>query len=309
VNLLFTAIFSPLRILTVTAPAGATTRQVLTLLRVVYTDIDGTMVGPHGSFFHGPDGAPSLAPANVLDRLHRERVALVLVSGRKSIELIEAMRIFGADGFIAELGGESVWDRGRASTRNWGATPAGSASPTARMTEARLAERLFAQFPGRLEFHAPWHLGHDVDLMLRGDVSTSEVDGLLESWGFGWLRLRDNGILPMTTSETLSPDALPPHVYHLMPDGIDKGQAVADDLARRELAATDAIAIGDSVADLAMAGSVGTMWVTGNGGENPDVRRSAEPLRNVRFADGHLGHGWAEAIAQALQESDQAAGS
>ena len=72
--------------------------------RIVYTDLDGTMVGPRGSFWHTADRELTAHPATALLELHRAGVPLVLVSGRTFEQVVEAARIFAADGAIAELG-------------------------------------------------------------------------------------------------------------------------------------------------------------------------------------------------------------
>ena len=72
--------------------------------RIVYTDLDGTMVGPRGSFWHGADRDLTAGPAAALLELHRAGVPLVLVSGRTYAQLVEAARLVAADGVIAELG-------------------------------------------------------------------------------------------------------------------------------------------------------------------------------------------------------------
>ncbi len=76
---------------------------------IVYSDLDGTMVGPRGSFWLDADRKLTDEPSKALLALHRAGIALVLVSGRTRAQLVEAGRIFGADGFIAELGSVVVW--------------------------------------------------------------------------------------------------------------------------------------------------------------------------------------------------------
>ena len=81
--------------------------------RIVYTDLDGTMVGPRGSFWHTAGRALTPTPAEALLELHRAGVVLVLVSGRTHAQLVEAARIFAADGAISELGSLVSWSGGR----------------------------------------------------------------------------------------------------------------------------------------------------------------------------------------------------
>lgn len=273
-------------------------------MKVLYTDLDGTMVGPHGNFFAAADGTPTPAPARALLELHRAGVALVLVSGRTRAQLVEAGAIFGADGFAAELGALVGWDRGRSVQVLAGDMPAAHAGrlPVEVMREAGLPEALFARWPGRLQWHSPWHAGHEADAMLRGRVDVAEVDAWLAAEGRGWLKLRDNGVLPRSEWPGLEPG--PTHVYHLMPDGLSKGAAVAWDLARRGLSPDDAAAVGDSASDLRMAGPVGRMWVVANGMAAPLmpglVAAARDAGSDVRVTASPLGEGWAEAVSAAL---------
>lgn len=270
-------------------------------IRVVYSDLDGTMVGPGGSFFRTEGGGLTLEPAAVLLRLHEAGIPLVLVSGRTRAQLVEASRIFGADGFIAELGAVIGWDAGRSSEVLAGEMPASYAgTPVEVMDSLAVVPMLLERYAGRLEYHSPWHVGHEVDVMLRGRVDVGEAQHWLAGRGLTWLRLRDNGVLPARRPTTLDPSATPAHVYHLMPAGISKGRAVARDLARRGLTAADALAIGDSASDLDMAAYVERLWLTANGARQPHMRELTAVLDNVRVTREAVGLGWAEAVGDAL---------
>ncbi len=278
-------------------------------IRVVYSDLDGTMVGPHGCFFRAEDGALTSAPAAALLDLLAADIALVLVSGRTRPQLLEAAAIFGADGYIAEMGSVIGWDRGRASEVLRGAMPARyEESAAAVAEESGLIAELFDFCAGRLDYHAPWHLGHEADVMLRGQVDVAEVDRWLARRGFGWLRLRDNGVLPPfpNPSPDPSPDPesapadRPVHVYHLLPDGITKGLAVGRDLARRGLRPAQALGIGDSASDLEMAPYVRELWLTANGAAHPHMADLIATHPNVTVSAGALGLGWASAVRAAL---------
>ena len=271
--------------------------------RVVYSDLDGTMVGPGGSFFHTEDRQLTLAPAQALVALHDAGIALVLVSGRTRPQLVEASRIFGADGFIGELGAVIGWDRGRRSEVLAGDMPSTyDGSPVEVMERLGIVQRLLEQYAGRLEYHAPWHLDHQVDVMLRGRVDVAEAESSLASVGLGWLRLRDNGVLAPGRPTSLDLRLGPAHVYHLMPAGLSKELALARDLSRRGLRRADAVAIGDSASDLEMAAYVDSLWLTANGARQDHMQRLARGLGNVRPCSAAVGLGWAEAVASVLRD-------
>ena len=273
-------------------------------MKVLYTDLDGTMVGPYGNFFAAEDHTPTLAPARALLELHRAGVALVLVSGRTRLQLQEAALIFGADGFVAELGALVGWDHGRAVQVLPGAMPAGYGErlPIEVMASLGLPQALFDRWPGQLQWHSPWHAGHEADAMLRGHVDVPEVEAWLAEQGLDWLRVRDNGVLPSSEWPGLDPGQT--HIYHLMPDGLSKGAAVGWDLARRGLTPADAVAVGDSASDLGMAEHVGRMWVTANGAAPahmpPLLAAARDAGADVRVTAEPVGVGWAEAVLASL---------
>jgi hydroxymethylpyrimidine pyrophosphatase-like HAD family hydrolase len=270
--------------------------------RIVYTDLDGTMVGPRGSFWHTAGRDLTADPATALLELHRAGVPLVLVSGRTFEQVIEAARIFAADGAIAELGATVAWDAGRGTHRLRGELPAtfGNRTPMAVMAGLGIVERLMAEHPGQLEWHAPWHATHDADALLRGRVDPLAVDAWLAQQGAGWLTLKDNGAIPATSRMTLDDDPLPPRVYHLMPRGISKGAAIAWDLERRGLTPADAVAIGDSVSDLEMAPAVDRLWITANGAAVDGMRGLIDAVPNVTVTDAPMGEGWAQAVRASI---------
>jgi hydroxymethylpyrimidine pyrophosphatase-like HAD family hydrolase len=270
--------------------------------RIVYTDLDGTMVGPRGSFWHTAGRDLTAGPAAALLELHRAGVPLVLVSGRTHEQVVEAARIFAADGAIAELGATISWDAGRGLHQLTGALPTEFAgrTPMAAMAELGIVEELIGEHPGRLEWHAPWHATHATDALLRGRVDPLAVDAWLAERGAGWLTLKDNGTIPATSRFTLDPEALPPRVYHLMPRGISKGAAIAWDLERRGLSAEDAVAIGDSVSDLEMAPAVSRLWITANGAAVDGMAGLLAAVPNVTVTDAAMGEGWAHAVRASL---------
>jgi phosphoglycolate phosphatase len=272
-------------------------------VRVVYSDLDGTMVGPGGCFVRAEDGSGTLEPARALIELHEAGIVLMLVSGRTRPQLLEAARMVGADGFVGEMGAVLGWDSGRRFEVLAGDMPPslpGSGTPAEVIEATGAVDRLLARHSGRLELHAPWHLGHEADVMLRGRVHPAAVEAELAEEGLGWLRLLDNGALPPVRERGLGSAAEPAHVYHLMPAGLSKGRGVARDLARRGLRPEQAVAVGDSASDLDMAGHVGHLWLTANGARNPEVAAEAAALPNVTVSRGAMGAGWVEAVRSAV---------
>ncbi len=88
------------------------------------------------------------------------------------------------------------------------------------------------------------------------------------------------------------------HIYHLLPRGVNKAQAVAADMVARGISRDEAIAAGDSIADLRMAEAVGLMTLVANGLDSSVTADAAERLDNLVVTEQRQGHGWAE-LAQA----------
>jgi phosphoglycolate phosphatase len=255
---------------------------------IVYTDLDGTLLGPGGSLFASPEGGVSVRAAEAVAAVHREGVSLVPVSGRAVVRVREAARLLGADGFIAELGGITV--HGDDVFRDYGEYR-GRATPHQAMARSGAAAVLLEAWAGRLEPHAPWaHDGREVSMLFRGEVDLEEVRVMLDRTGYGWLGLHDNGVL-RRSFPGLAVDEV--HVYNLLPRGVTKASAVAADLARRGLAPDDAVAVGDSRSDLELAPHVAAVFVVRNGEAALEDGTAPE---NVYLTEASYGDGFAEAV-------------
>lgn len=256
--------------------------------RVVYSDLDGTLLGPGGSLFAAPGGGITGRAAEAVAALHRAGVALVPVSGRAEVRVREAARLLGAEGYIAELGG--IRARGERVVRDHGAYR-GRGTPHEAMLRSGAAGFLLGTYAGTLEPHAPWaHDGREVSMLLRGHVSIEEVRRRLEDAGYDWIRLHDNGVL-RRSFPGLEVDEV--HVYNLLPRGVSKATAVAADLADRGIPAGESVAIGDSASDLALAPEVGVLYLVA--GSEP-----ADLPPNVVVTKAGSGEGFAEAVLDLL---------
>jgi hydroxymethylpyrimidine pyrophosphatase-like HAD family hydrolase len=122
---------------------------------------------------------------------------------------------------------------------------------------------------------------------------------LLVGRGLGWARLLDNGRLRGAYPH-LGPG--PTHAYHLLPAGVSKAGTAAAYLAGRGLAATRAAAVGDSPADLELAGVVGAMFLVANGAW---AAGDGDPGTPVIVTPSAAGQGWAEAVTALLARMPQ----
>lgn len=227
-------------------------------VEVVYTDLDGTLLGRGGSVLRDADGRPSLRAAGALVAAAEEGIAVVAVSGRRAADLRHDARLLWLDGAIAEVG--TVVIRGGAQHHRWGGCPRDLAdTPREALRVAGALDVLLAAFDGDIRPFEPWDAGREGGHLLHGRIDVAAADAALEAAGLGWAHVLDNGRAGGWEGRA---DV---HAYHLVARGTGKAAALAEDLAERRLTRDQALAVGDSVEDLTMAGEVGTYVIVANG--------------------------------------------
>jgi phosphoglycolate phosphatase len=267
------------------------------VLRCLYLDLDGTLLGRGGSLLHDGEGGVSLLGARALEACLRANVEIVLMSGRRKATVSENARLFGASSYIYEAGSVLVFE----GEEHWltGSHRPGSASVHDQIRDSGAPDLLLERYAGRLEYHDPWHVGREISHLLRGQVDVGEVDGLLAAEGHGDLRLVDNGVVHRRSPALDGLD----HVrgYHLLPAGASKAMGVAAHQAARGLHRSETLGVGDSREDLGIAGYVGEFWLVANAVErDPTLRGAIAGRPNVRVAAGAHGQGVYEAVVTTL---------
>jgi phosphoglycolate phosphatase len=265
------------------------------VLRCVYVDLDGTLIGAGGSLLRDAEGGFSLLGVRALEACHRAGVEVVIYSGRRQLTVFYDARLMGITSYAFEAGagvvldGELHWLTGEFVPRD--------GSTIFDQIEATGAPALLLDhFAGRLEYHAPWHRGRDVSHLFRGDVDAFEADELLEREGHGNLRLVDNGGI-----HPIPPGMEDARAYHLIPRSASKAGAVAWHMRARGYAREECIAVGDSREDLGAAEVVGTFWMVANGIErDPTIREAL--TANTRVTAERNGAGVYEAVISELAE-------
>lgn len=252
---------------------------------IVYSDLDGTLLGRDGSVLADADGVPTLATVEALVAARRAGVAVVAVSGRRASQLSVDARILGLDGAIAEAGAVTIHDGTWEVV--WGRCPTDLAdTPRAAMDACGALEVVLDVAGGGLRPYQPWDAERLGGHLLHGQVDPATANAALEAAGIGWAHVVDNGATGGW------PEREVVHAYHLLARGVGKAAGVAADLARRGIDPQQAIAIGDSVEDQTMGEVAGTYVIVANG----HGREGGNAFR----VEGANGAGVAEAITAAL---------
>ncbi|HYP48071.1 MAG TPA: hypothetical protein VEQ61_05490 [Thermoleophilaceae bacterium] len=269
-------------------------------LSCVYTDLDGTLLGRGASLFRDGEGRFTLLPARALEACHRAGVEVVLKSGRRKAQVAEGARLMGQSSYIYEVGSGLVID-GEETLLTGDLQPREGKSVHALVEELGAPALLLERYAGRLEPHAPWHLGRDVSHLFRGLVDVEEANALLAREGLGVVRLVDNGTIG--AKETGLELASTPHAYHLIPAAASKAGAVERHMRARGYAPERCVAVGDSREDLDVAACVGRFFLVANALErDPELGAVAAGFGNVEVTEGSYGEGFYEAVVRSLAE-------
>jgi hydroxymethylpyrimidine pyrophosphatase-like HAD family hydrolase len=268
------------------------------LLRCLYVDLDGTLLGRGASLLRDGEGAFTTIGVRALEACARADVEVVLYSGRRRAQVFEDTRIIGARAYIFEAGSGLVID----GELQW---LTGDLVPNERtifeqVAELGAPELLLERYAGRLEYHSPWHVDREVSHLFRGLVDPFEAEGTMREAGLDGLRLVDNGAIGYHAT---LPDIEHPHAYHLIPAAASKARAVATHMRARGYAREEVIAAGDSREDMGAADAVGTFWLVRNAIErDPTLREDIARHDNVRVAEDAFGAGVYEAVVTTLAE-------
>ena len=265
-------------------------------VRCLYLDLDGTLLGRGASLLHDGQGRVSLDGVRAIQACLRAQVEVVLISGRRRVQVAEDARLLGQSSYAFESGACAVID----GEEHWltGEMLPGELTIAEQIERSGAPALLLERYRPRLEYHDPWHLNREVSHLFRGLVDAPEADALLAAHGHPGLRLVDNGTV--THSSPALAGLGPVRGYHLVPASASKAAAVALHSRVRGYATRDTFAVGDSREDLACAGQVGALWLVANALEDSTIAEAMARLSNVRLAQAGYGPGVYEAVTRTL---------
>jgi hydroxymethylpyrimidine pyrophosphatase-like HAD family hydrolase len=215
--------------------------------RVLYVDVDGTLVGPGGDLLW--DESTVLVDALLAARA--AELAVVPVTGRGRVQVRELCRLIGLRRGIAELG--CIHLEGNEVSYELGAFPFVGETPVEAIVNRGPLD--LVRVTAGLEPHEPWNEGREATFILRGAAVVADVNKTLAHHGFEWCELVDNGALSRRPGTS---------AYHLAPAGTGKVTGVAADRRGHGIDIEGAFYVGDSAADLACAPEVAECWLVAN---------------------------------------------
>jgi hydroxymethylpyrimidine pyrophosphatase-like HAD family hydrolase len=273
--------------------------QVVPRKRCLYLDLDGTLLGRGASLLHDGEGRVSIDGVRAVQACLSAGVEVVLMSGRRRVQVAEDARLLGQGSYIFEAGACVVIE----DEEHW---LTGDMLPEeltiAQQIEGSGAPALLLEhYAGRLEQHEPWHTEREVSHLFRGLLDAAEANRLLVEHGYAGLRLLDNGVLSQRSAALVGLPRV--HGYHLVPAGVSKGRALAFHSRARGYNETETFAIGDSWEDLASAEHVAIFWLVANALQrDPTMHEAVAACPNVRVCEAAHGAGVYEAVLSTLME-------
>jgi len=263
-------------------------------LRVIYTDLDGTLLNHEGCLIKDGNGNYYLEAIKQLEKINKKDWDVVLVSGRNRIQLRYNAQIIGVKNYIAELGCELVHDLGEKVYFTYDNKKVRYDIRYGSRDLSDIVKLLKEKFPGKIESNIEWSKYRSSTILFFGEIDLDLANKLLEEKGYKGLVLVDNGFSSLVK---LNLNVKKIHIYNLKPSGVNKSSAIKLDKKIRKLSTKNCIALGDSIEDLKMAGEVQFFFLMKNGLDHKEkILRELCNYDNVYVTEGSMSRGWVEVI-------------
>ena len=269
-------------------------------IRVIYTDLDGTLLNDKGCLVKDADENFFYDGALLLERFEKKGWDLVLVSGRNKLQLRYNAMLMGLKNYIPELGCEVVYDLGKKVYTTFDKDKYHYEVTRGGRDLVKIIDILKREFPQKIESKLEWSMERSYNALFFGDIDLEKANKLLRDNGYEGLSLVDNGF-----SNLLSVDLDVEHlrIYNLIPKGVNKAVAIKLDRRLRNLDKKDCIALGDSPEDLKMAEEVGAFFLMPDAvnRDSLDIKESLKKYDNVYIVGQRMNRGWTEVMKYFLE--------
>lgn len=263
-------------------------------LKVIYTDLDGTLFNDQGCIIKDCEGNFYFEVVKLFERIAKKNWDIVLVSGRNKLQLRYNSMLVGVKNYITELGSELVHNLGEKvyvtfddEKYNYEITKCGK-------DLVNIIRILKEAFPNKIDSNLDWSIDRTFNALFFGDVDLEKANRILKDAGYGGLVLVDNGFSKLVN---LNLDVEHLRIYNLMPMGVDKSSAIKLDKKLRNFKDENCIALGDSIEDLKMAPAVKYFFLMKDAIERDvDILNSLCNFNNVFVTEHRMNRGWAEVM-------------
>jgi HAD superfamily hydrolase (TIGR01484 family) len=269
-------------------------KRNLSDLKVIYTDLDGTLFNDKGSIISDKNGCYYMEAIRLLPEIFKKKWDIVLVSGRNKYQLRYNAQMIGLKNYISELGSELVYNLGEKVYTTFDHKKAKYDFTYKGKDLIKIIELFKSHFPNKVESKIEWSAYRSYNVLFFGEIDLDEANVLLRSNGYKDIVMVDNGY---SLIEDLDLDVGRLHIYNLMPSGVNKGEGIKLDKKIRNFKKDNCIALGDSPEDLKMAGEVKYFFLMGNAFDNREAIMAAlDKYDNIFVTEGAMNKGWVEVM-------------
>ena len=268
-------------------------------IRVLYTDLDGTLLNDTGCLIKDFDGKFFYDAVSLFKEIEKKGWDIVLVSGRSRVQLRYNAQLMGLKNFVPELGCEMVYNLGKEVHVTFDREKFDYKITKGGKDLIRIIEIFKKAFPGKIESYLEWSMGRSYNALFFGDIDIDRANRLLTENGYKGLKLVDNGFSKLVN---LDINVKHLHIYNLIPKDVDKAAAIRLDRKIRNLEKNNCIALGDSVEDIKMAEEVGAFFLMKNAIDREGgVAEMIEKYDNIYITSKLMNHGWTEIMEYLLR--------
>ncbi len=269
-------------------------KNSLSDLRVIYSDLDGTLLNDKGCLIKDVCGNYFFGVVRLFKEIAKNGWDIVLASGRNKLQLKYNAMLLSVKNYIPELGCEMVYDFGEKVYTTFDLKKFNYEITRGGKDLIKIIEILKKEFPGKIESLLEWSMERTYNALLFGDINLEKANKLLIDNGFGGLSLEDNGYSNLVNLN-LNVENL--RIYNLVPKGVHKSSAIIVDKKVRNFTKNQCIALGDSISDLKMAEEVKYFFLMRDSIEK-DIKIIDKIINyeNVFITTGKMNRGWAEVI-------------
>ncbi len=269
-------------------------KNQLTNLKVIYSDLDGTLLNDKGCLIKDVEGKFFFDVVKLFKRISENNWDIVLASGRNKLQLKYNAMLLGVRNYIPELGCEMVYDFGEKVYPTFDVSKYKYEIGKGGKDLIKIIDIFKNEFPGKIDSHIDWSMERTYNALFFGDIDLEKANNLLFENGYEGLSLVDNGYSNLVNLK-LNVNHL--RIYNLVPKGVDKSVAIKLDKKIRDLNSLDCIALGDSVEDLKMAKEVSYFFLMKDSiDKDPKIIDSVKNYDNVFITSKYMNRGWAEVI-------------
>ena len=263
-------------------------------LKVIYTDLDGTLFNDQGCIIKDCEGNFYFEVVKLFEKIAQKNWDIVLVSGRNKLQLRYNSMLVGVKNYITELGSELVHNLGEKVYVTFDSEKYSYEITKCGRDLVNIIKILKEAFPNKIDSNLDWSIDRTFNALFFGDVDLEKANRILKDAGYGGLVLVDNGFSKLVK---LNLDVENMRIYNLMPRGVDKSSAIKLDKELRNFKDSNCIALGDSIEDLKMAPVVKYFFLMRDAIERDgDILNSLCNFDNVFVTKHRMNRGWAEVM-------------